>query len=297
MVTQTAPSSSNPYMYYVLTKNGIEVRYKRSGQFAYLLPRGSTAYKNALKKRYTNIYRQEYGTDSNSNSSNNTSSNSNNTGTGEDTSTESTSVSEKKWVQKTVEEPITNYEDAVKFGKLEVNKARRNNGHTLECKVLGSNQFKEGEWALVQIPSFDINDYMYITKVDHSLSPNEEWITSLTLLDYPPSFGSGESNKLEEDTTEEDNEDSSLTSNDTSNDTSSNSTSSSSRSSNSTSKSNKSSRRTTRVNSTYKGTSTSSGNFQSGTSGNITGTNNKSTGINWGGVYNWVVSKLKKAIK
>ncbi len=292
MATKTAPSSSNPYMYYVLTKNGIEVRYRRSGNFAYLLPKGSTAYKNALKKRYTNVYNSEYGNSSTNNSTNNTGNESIN-----ETNTQSSNISEKKWVQKTVEEPITNYEDAVKFAKLEVNKARRDNGHSLECKVLGSNKFKEGEWALVQIPSFDINDYMYITKVDHSLSSNDEWITALTLLDYPPSFGSGESNKIEEETNDEEVNGSDLTSNDTTNATSSNTASSGSSMSASSSRSSRRSSKS-RINSSYTGTSTTSGNFTGGTATNITGTSKtKSTGINLGGVFSWVVNSLKKAIK
>ena len=232
MATQTAPSSSNPYMYYVLTKNGIEVRYKRSGQFAYLLPKGSTRYKNALKKRYTGTYRQQYGTDnSNNNNSGGGTGGSGNSSTTTRESTDSTSsestTTKYQWVQKTVEEPITTYEEAVKFGKLEVNKARRNNGHSIECKVIGSNRFKEGEWALVQIPSFEINDYMYITKTDNTLTSNDEWVTSITLTDYPPSISKGESNKIEDenDDSTADNNGDDITSTDTTS-TSGNSTTS-----------------------------------------------------------------------
>jgi hypothetical protein len=117
--------------------------------------------------------------------------------TSTDSSTENTTT-EKKWVQKTVEEPITNYTDALKFAKLEVNKSKRDNGHTLECKTIGSDKWKTGKWCLVQVPSFDISDYMYLTKVDHSQSADDEWVTGLTFQDYPPSFGSGESNKIGE---------------------------------------------------------------------------------------------------
>ena len=78
----------------------------------------------------------------------------------ENTNNTTNTIKEKKWVQKTVEEPITTYEEALNFAKLEVNKAKRNNGHKVECKVIGNNKFKEGEWALIQIPSFNINEYM-----------------------------------------------------------------------------------------------------------------------------------------
>lgn len=93
--TKTTPSSTNPNMYYVLTKNGIEVRYRRSGNFAYLLPKGSTRYKNALNKRYTNIYRSQYGNKKNNNSTSKSSSSGSSTTSTNNTSTDTTTTNSK----------------------------------------------------------------------------------------------------------------------------------------------------------------------------------------------------------
>lgn len=95
---------------------------------------------------------------------------------------------------KTKNIPIETYEDALKFGKQEFAKSKRDNGHSLECKVIGSNEWKQGKWAYVYLPSFNIDMNMYITKTSHSSSASDEWLVGLTLQDYPPSLSSGESN-------------------------------------------------------------------------------------------------------
>lgn len=110
------------------------------------------------------------------------------------TDTSSDSGTETKTVSKTEEIPITNYDDALKFAKNEWGKLRRKDGHSIECKIFGLIQTKHATWAKVFIPSFDETSFMYITKLDNSLSSGDEWITSLTLADYPPSLSSGESN-------------------------------------------------------------------------------------------------------
>jgi hypothetical protein len=148
--------------------------------------------------KYKNKSSSSSSSSSNSTGTSTTDTTSSTDGSTTDTSsTTSTGTTENKWVQKTVEKPITTYSEALKFGKLEVAKSKRDNGHSVECKVIGSNKWKPGKWVLVQLPSYDINDYMYLTKTDHSQSASDEWLTGVTLQDYPPSFGSGESNKID----------------------------------------------------------------------------------------------------
>lgn len=125
--------------------------------------------------------------DSSSDSSSNTSS------TSTDSSSDSSNT-ETKTVSKTEEIPITNYDDALTFAKNEWGKLRRKDGHSLECKIFGLITIKHGTWAKVYIPSFDETSFMYITKIDNTISSGDEWVTGLTLADYPPSLSSGESN-------------------------------------------------------------------------------------------------------
>lgn len=75
---------------------------------------------------------------------------------------------------------------------------RRSSGFKIECKVIGYAGFTIGNWCYVCIPSLDIDEDLYITKVDHTFEGGE-WITGLTLECYPSSFGSGESNKVGDD--------------------------------------------------------------------------------------------------
>lgn len=83
---------------------------------------------------------------------------------------------------------VKSVKDAESFAKKEWAKIRRDNGHKLECKVLGNTKWKVGQWVRVYIPSFNIDDYMYLSKV--SQDDNEgDWVANLTLVDYPPSLG------------------------------------------------------------------------------------------------------------
>lgn len=100
--------------------------------------------------------------------------------------------------------PITDEAEAYLFGLREVGKARRKDGHKVECKVIGSKHFEVGEWCRVHIPSFNEDTIMFISKVSHDSGSDNEWITSLTLVDYPPSLGSGQSNSPSSESTESD---------------------------------------------------------------------------------------------
>lgn len=92
---------------------------------------------------------------------------------------------------KSKEVKITSKKEALAFAKREWGKIRRNDGHTIECQVLGYNDFKTGIWCNIWIPTFNESLDMYITKVSHSVGADSEWLTNLTLKDYPPSLSSG----------------------------------------------------------------------------------------------------------
>ena len=100
----------------------------------------------------------------------------------------------------TVDKTIKKLDDAKEFLQREWNKLKRDNGHVLELKTKGHSKWKQGRWCRVYLPSFGIDDYMYITKV--SQDDSGVWDCNLTLVDYPPSFG-------EPTTVENDEEDSS----------------------------------------------------------------------------------------
>ena len=86
-----------------------------------------------------------------------------------------------------MDKEIKKLKDAKKFLQREWNKLKRDNGHVLELKTYGHSQWKVGEWCRVYLPSFNIDDYMYITKV--SQDDSGEWNCNITLVDYPPGFG------------------------------------------------------------------------------------------------------------
>lgn len=116
----------------------------------------------------------------------------------------------------TVEDSITKLEDAKEFLEREWGKIRRDNGRSLECKVQGEVKWKQGLWCYVYLPSFNIDDYMYITKVSHD--DDGLWRTSLTLVDYPPGFG--EPSSTNNDSNDEDSTEDSTESEDTEEETS-----------------------------------------------------------------------------
>ena len=102
---------------------------------------------------------------------------------------------------KTIEEPIDNYKEALEFANTEWNKIKRDNGHTLECQVTGSNNWKVGEWVAVLLPSFDENCFMYTTRASQS-DNSGDWTCNLSLVDYPPGWGEEETEDNNEDSDE-----------------------------------------------------------------------------------------------
>ena len=112
-----------------------------------------------------------------------------------DTSTETDTTDNDKTTSKTEEIPITDPEKAMQFAEREWGKIRRGDGHTVEVQVLGSNEYKVGRWCQVYVPRFQENVDMYITKIDNSVSSNDEWTSTLTLQDYAPSLKSDTNNE------------------------------------------------------------------------------------------------------
>ena len=100
--------------------------------------------------------------------------------------------------------PITDKGEAYLFGLKTVGKARRKDGHKIECKVIGSKYWEIGEWCHIYLPSFNEDVIMFISKVSHESSSDNEWITNLTLVDYPPSLSTGQSNQSGTDTSTDD---------------------------------------------------------------------------------------------
>jgi len=95
---------------------------------------------------------------------------------------------------------VKTYEDAVAYIQRVWNKIRRDDARQVELKVNGSLDWKTGVWARVYLPSFFIDDYMYISRASADEDGSSNWLTGLTLVDYPPSFGTFEE---EEETSEE----------------------------------------------------------------------------------------------
>lgn len=140
---------------------------------------------------------------SNTSSTTTTTTTDNTTNTTTDTTSSDDSSSE---TESSVEEvPCETLEEAQTFANTEWAKIKRDNGHTIECKVIGSPLWEQGKWVRVYIPSFDEDGYMYITKCSHSESASPGWETNITLADYPPGFGEPEEAKSDED--EEESED------------------------------------------------------------------------------------------
>ena len=98
---------------------------------------------------------------------------------------------------------VKNYNDAVSFLQRAWNKIRRDDGRQVELKVNGDVKWKTGLWARVYLPSFYIDDYMYITRMSADEDGSTPLITSLTLVDYPPSFGTFEEESTEDETDED----------------------------------------------------------------------------------------------
>lgn len=88
---------------------------------------------------------------------------------------------------KTEEVPCETPEEVQAFADREWAKIKRDNGHSIELSPLSLSTWREGWWVKVYIPEFDVDDYMYISKVSQSY--DGELKTNLTLVDYPPGFG------------------------------------------------------------------------------------------------------------
>lgn len=101
------------------------------------------------------------------------------------------------------DDTVKTYKDAVAFLQREWNKSRRDDGRQVELKVEGNLKWKTGIWVRVYLPSYFIDDYMYITRMSSDEDGTNNWSTSLTLVDYPPSLGTFEEETTEEETTDE----------------------------------------------------------------------------------------------
>lgn len=116
-----------------------------------------------------------------------------------------------------VEVPVETEEEALEFAHLEWNKNKRECCHEIELTTIGSDRWEIGRWCYVYLPSFDIEEYYYISRASSNISPTE-WKTSLTLVPYPPAV----ENKPEEKSSEDENSDESDTTSTDDNSTSSN---------------------------------------------------------------------------
>ena len=120
--------------------------------------------------------------------------------------------SDKETEDKGYEEvPAETYEEALEFAHLEWNKCKRDDCHEIELSTIGGPEWQQGKWVRVYIPSFDIDGYYYINRVSENQSPTD-YKASLSLVEYPPSFGEpqeeteeeeeeGESSEVKDDTT------------------------------------------------------------------------------------------------
>lgn len=96
-------------------------------------------------------------------------------------------------IKKSIKAPNKTEKSAIAFAYREWNKLLKDSGRRLECKVDGDPKWRIGEWVRVYIPSFYLDGYMYITKVNHN--DDGDWTCSLTLEDYPPDLGTKPSQK------------------------------------------------------------------------------------------------------
>lgn len=103
--------------------------------------------------------------------------------------------------------PIHTYEEALEFGMAEWFKLQRDNGHKVECKVLGSSHWRVGRWCKIYLPVFSEYCDMYIDRVNHSYDGGE-WLTSIECLPAPACIKEDDSNSGsdEEEETEEETE-------------------------------------------------------------------------------------------
>lgn len=95
-----------------------------------------------------------------------------------------------------VEHPITDYDEALRFGYSEWFKLQRSNGHQVECKVIGSNLWRVGRWCKIYLPVFSEYCDMYINRCSHSFEEGV-WLTSIECLPAPACIKEDDSNDEE----------------------------------------------------------------------------------------------------
>ena len=103
------------------------------------------------------------------------------------------------------EVPVDTLEEAMTFANTEWAKIRRNNGHEVELKVIGDNNYVHG-WVKVILFSYPTNMWMFAKAINKEINENGEFDTNITLVDYPPSLGEWNESDSDEDESEEDEE-------------------------------------------------------------------------------------------
>jgi hypothetical protein len=93
-----------------------------------------------------------------------------------------------------VEMPVETREEAIRYGLGEWFKLQRENGHTVECKVIGSNHWHIGRWCKIYLPMFGEYTDMYVNKCNHTFD-NNGWITNVELLPAPAMLASASSDE------------------------------------------------------------------------------------------------------
>lgn len=86
-----------------------------------------------------------------------------------------------------IDKPKMNRQQAEAYGYSQLEKKQRDSGFSIDVKVIGNSEWFIARWTKVKIPTYGINRTMYIDKISQSLSPDEEWLCDLHLVDYKPS--------------------------------------------------------------------------------------------------------------
>lgn len=156
------------------------------------------------------VLKEEAPEETTTTSSSDTSNNSDNSNDSDSSDTSKTKDDNKKTEENNnvgyVEVPVETEEEALEFAHLEWNKNKRECCHEIELTTIGSDRWEIGRWAYVYLPSFEIEDYYYISRVSSNISPTE-WKTSLTLVPYPPKVENDVKEESEENSEEDTKED------------------------------------------------------------------------------------------
>ena len=132
-------------------------------------------------------------------------------GENKESSSNSTDEKEESTDKGYEEVPAETYEEALEYARLEWNRCKREDCHEIELSTTGGSEWQHGRWVRVYIPSFEIDGYYYISRLSENMS--NEWKTSVTLVDYPPSFGEPKEETTEESEEEESEDTSEVSSN------------------------------------------------------------------------------------